>query len=171
MLALLDSWGAKRCWWCVPAVYVGFVPILPTWGMDFYGCGCRTSGQLLGMLFLCVLTLIVLLPLSWSAGRNRVGYLVYMSYVLLPSAGGSLLGFGSLAITNKYGAQVLTPVLVIITAVYALSCSLSWLGGKARRKRLFDRRHCARCRYDLAGLPQLLCPECGWEHQGESESA
>lgn len=169
MLALPRSWGAKRCWWCVPAAYVGFVPILPVWGVQefVYWSGCRGSSygpaEPYEMLALGLVSLFVMIPLAVGAGRAGVRERTFLFFALLPSMGGSMMGFGVLGWNNAGGAQVLTPVLLLLVVGNAIFCSFAWTVGAQPRKLEFDGETCPGCRYDMRGLPALRCPECGWE--------
>jgi len=55
------------------------------------------------------------------------------------------------------------PGILANTAFYAVIIAAIHLGALAiRRRRRIRRGLCPACRYDLRGLPQRACPECGW---------
>lgn len=53
--------------------------------------------------------------------------------------------------------------LVSATLIYGGVFIGAAVGARRGRKRLPQPGHCTRCRYDLRGLPENRCPECGTE--------
>lgn len=64
---------------------------------------------------------------------------------------------------NAYRARRNSDRAELIAASLPLIATLTYLGVAALSRLSRDPSRCARCRYDLTGLPANRCPECGAE--------
>ena len=145
-------------------MYAGVLPILPTWGYaeaDFY-CGCMEFGVLFNVLAWGALTLVPFAVLGVIAGRGGAGFRPAAVFSLVGTGGGALLGIGVWTIQGTYGATLLTPPLLVVALAQVVVVGISWRIGLALWRRRYASGRCLRCRYDLAGLLEPGCPECGF---------
>ena len=116
------------------------------------------------MFFYAAIAAIPLAVIGSSAGKHGVAARVFLLAALGPTLGGSLLGVGVGVIQGAHGAAMLTPALLIVVVWFCVVGGLAWLSGVRRLRRAYT-GSCLKCRYDLRGLPEPRCPECGWFHE------
>lgn len=73
---------------------------------------------------------------------------------------GSYVNFGGFGITPGRMWTVEFPILFVV-AISALIPLVSLIRGPLRRRRRRRKNRCLKCAYDLTGLPEPRCPECG----------
>ncbi len=79
------------------------------------------------------------------------------------SRGGRLIGHSRTPMGGPIPTLPIWPGLILNTLFYAaIWFALFTAVGALRTARRLRRGLCPLCRYDLRGLPQRACPECGW---------
>jgi len=162
------SWGSTHAWTSIPLALAGFFPIVRVWGVEeFLVGGCRppfAPHEPRDMYSMSLASAFVIMLVACIAGMQKRPLRFALTYSLLAPGVGAGMGIGVLAWKNSGGAQILTPTLVILSIVFALAAWSGWaVGAASPREETYDGERCGRCAYDMRGLPEAVCPECGWD--------
>jgi len=159
------SWGSTHAWLSAPLALAGFFPIFRVRDVQVFRfsgcCNPRWPVETRDMFAIGLLSAVAVAALAFTAAKQQRSLRFTLAYPLLAPAAGTLMGVGVLVHKQAGGAYALTPILFVLTLMFAAACGFGWALGRPRDDLRFDGRACPRCAYDISGLPAPVCPECG----------